>query len=125
MQFASLLSIILGLQILVTHAIALELYLYWTVWWLDIVMHLLGGMLLVFIWRVLINYAVIAQSAWNLTRIFQVSLPLLIGWEIFGVYLERGFKDGYLTDTSGDILCGIVGIMIGFWLLQRLETQFK
>ncbi|MFN3188045.1 MAG: hypothetical protein ACK42D_00665 [Candidatus Paceibacteria bacterium] len=121
MQIASVLTIVIGIQLLVTHAIATTLYLYWAVWWMDIMMHLLGGVWLVCAWRSLIDMKVISQKWWSM----KIALPILIGvmvvWEIFGVYVEQGFKPGYVADTVGDMVCGILGTLIGFWLLRRLQ----
>lgn len=125
MQFALVFAFIIGFQLLVTHAIALSLHLYWVFWWLDIVMHTLGGVWLVCVWRVLTDMNLIKVRFWKLKFILPVLTLVMIGWEIFGVYLDRGFKDGYVTDTAGDILCGIVGALIGFWLLHRLQILNK
>jgi len=121
MQIAGLLTIIIGFQLLVTHFIALELYLYWTFWWLDILMHLLGGVWLVCVWRTLIDMEVISTDWWRLQIILPVTITIMVVWEIFGIYVEDGFKVGYITDTAGDILCGILGVLVGFWLLRKLK----
>jgi hypothetical protein len=121
MQIAGILTIIIGFQLLVTHFVALELYLYWKFWWLDILMHLLGGVWLVSIWRTLTDMELIPFRWWRLRIILPVTITLMIIWEIFGVYVEDGFKVGYITDTVGDIVCGIVGVMVGFWLLRKLQ----
>lgn len=121
MQISVALTLIVGIQLLVTHAIATELYLYWSIWWMDIVMHFLGGIWLVSAWRTLTDLDRIAEKRWTLKFILPVLFGLMIGWEIFGIYVEQGFKHGYVTDTAGDILCGIVGVLVGFWLLRRLH----
>lgn len=84
-------------------------------------MHLLGGVWLVCVWRSLIVMNILAEHRWSL---WQMSLPLgmvLVAWEVFGVIVEGGFKENYWLDTGGDILCGVLGILFGFWFLQRLE----
>ena len=122
MQIASVLTLIIGIQLLVTHFIAVELYLYWSVWWMDILMHFLGGIWLVSVWRTFIDLGRISEARWTLRYILPMMIGIMIVWEIFGVYVEHGFKSGYIADTAGDLLCGIVGVLFGFWLLYRLQT---
>lgn len=121
MQIASVLTLIIGVQLLITHVIALELYLYWSIWWMDIIMHLLGGIWLVCAWRTLIDFEYISKNRWSLKLMLPVLFGVMVLWEVFGVYVEQGFKDGYVTDTVGDLVCGIVGALVGFWLLKRIS----
>ena len=125
MQIATVLTLIIGVQLLVTHAIAMELYLYWSVWWMDIVMHLLGGVWLVCAWRTLIDFEYISENRWTLKFMLPVLFGVMVLWEIFGIYVEQGFKAGYVSDTVGDLVCGIVGVLVGFWLLRRLRILDK
>lgn len=125
MQIATALTIIIGIQLLITHAIATELYLYWSIWWMDIVMHFLGGIWLVSTWRALTDLDHIAEKRWTLKFILPILFGVMIVWEIFGIYVEQGFKQGYVTDTAGDFVCGILGVMVGFWLLRRLQALNK
>lgn len=122
MSIASILSLILGLQILVTHLLATELGLYFTVWWLDIVVHILGGMWLVFAWRSLIDTRLIAARYWSIGLILGGTFVVMIGWELFGVFVEQGLKDGFWFDTVSDTVYGIVGVVCGFWIVQRLQA---
>jgi len=121
MQIAGILTIIIGIQLLITHVIALELYLYGMFWWMDIVMHFLGGIWLMCAWRALVDMRILSARAWSLSIIMPVLVSVMVAWEVFGVYVEQGFKAGYMSDTSGDMLCGIVGALVGFWLLRRLQ----
>lgn len=121
MQIASILTIIIGIQLLITHAIATALYLYWSIWWIDIVTHFMGGIWLVSTWRTLTDFGHIVEKRWTLKFILPILFGLMIVWEIFGVYVEQGFKRGYITDTVGDLVCGILGVLVGYYLLRRLN----
>lgn len=125
MQIASIFTLIIGIQLFVTHVIATELYLYWSVWWMDIVMHLLGGIWLACAWRSLIDFEYLSEKWWSVKFMVPILFFLMILWEVFGIYVEQGFKAGYVTDTVGDLLCGIVGAVVGYYLLRRLQMLNK
>lgn len=121
MNLSYTLTIILGVQLLAFHFLALTFYLYWAIWWFDIVMHILGGVWLVFVLRSLqlLRWRQVRYK--KLSSYILLAVLLFILWEIFGVYLSGGFKPDWLFDTILDTVCGIVGIIIGHWLMQRLE----
>lgn len=115
------LTIILGVQLLAFHMLALAFYLYWAVWWFDVMMHILGGIWLMFALQTLIMMGWYKQAWFNIKGVLIFSLLIFIVWEIFGIYVAGGFKSDWLVDTALDMLCGIVGAIIGYWLVKRLR----
>jgi glycopeptide antibiotics resistance protein len=122
MQITHWFTIGIGVQLFIIHAIATTLQLYWTVWWLDIVMHFLGGVWLVFVWRTLTDLTWLKERYWNRGMIFAFTLFIMILWEYFGIYVEQGFKDGFVSDTIGDIMFGVCGVVFGVWLIRCLQS---
>lgn len=112
------------------HFIAEAFYFYWTIWWFDNLMHLLGGLSvgLVIVW-LLFNTGLFSETRLsNLKFVFLVVvLVLLVGivWEIFEYLndITQSFE-GYTLDTSldlffdtlGAILAGLIGTSGAFRL---------
>lgn len=107
-----------------THIIGMYLYLYWSYWWFDILTHFLGGLsggLAVYwvlfcsglFWKKPVNFFVM--------MLFTVACLLVAGvaWEVFEyVYDIADASEGYLLDTSIDLIMDILGAvsaaLIGF-----------
>lgn len=115
------LTLILGLQLLTFHILALAFYLYWAVWWFDIIMHILGGVWLLFIIKSLQQFGWYKVEWFALKPIFILAMGVFFIWEVFGVVISGGFKSDWLLDTSLDTLSGIVGVLLGYWLVERLK----
>jgi len=100
----------IGVLILALHMRAIDLYWYWSFWWMDIMMHFLGGLLIG-----LIALLVSAHYKIQIRRMFLATLGVVlivgIGWEIFeyvsGIFiLEDPFPDTFydlVMDTVGGI----------------------
>ncbi len=108
---ATQLVVLLGIAS--THWFALEHFLYWHWWWLDILMHTSGGL-----WIAL-------ASVWASLRINMrpafftiIVLALLIGtaWEVFE-YMNgiAAPPSVYLIDTIGDMFAVLLGAIVGYF----------
>ena len=121
MKLVPVLTIVLGSYIAIIHGLALFFELYWRYWWFDSIVHIFGGIFIVFI------LATLAATGWLSYRFgnsFNITITLgaiMIGWEIFGIILIGGLKESFFMDTSLDLFFGILGGMIGY----RLITQLK
>jgi hypothetical protein len=122
MPLPTVLTLITGIHIAVIHSLAMAFELYWRYPWLDIPMHVAGGVLLPLLWATTIDVRILTSSSFTLPRLFYVSVAILVGWEIFGVILEQGFKQNFIPDTIIDLLCGGVGVIIGYILVRSLHT---
>lgn len=97
---------------------ATYLYLYWTSWWFDLLMHFLGGF-----W-----VSMVVLSFWNLFnknsykiigfyKVFIWVLVVSILWEIFEVWIGASLvSDGtvFIVDTIYDLVMDILGGMSGY-----------
>ena len=100
------------------HVVAMHFSFYWYFWWADIVMHSWGGVLVglgVHVLASLSSVPVRATLPWVVTALLVATLS----WEVF----ERSFglfnPDGYLLDTSIDILLGFTGGILAHLFLSR------
>ncbi len=125
--------------ILVFHfLIAGHFYLYDKIWWLDIVMHLVGGA-----WLALV-FEFIAKRFWNLSYknlavrlILGCGFVLIVGlfWEIFYEYLfldvlifkkhplDQVFDPFNLPDTFKDLLNDVIGGIIVFCAMYFKDSK--
>lgn len=123
MSFRLLLPWFLVLLIFVigaAHATALRYHLFYTYWWLDIPMHILGGfwVSLFALW-----YHVVFRHHEErgrdkrkmLIHALSVTFSIAIGWELFeyamNAYIVLSRYD--MMDTLKDLLMGIIGAIIG------------
>ncbi len=117
---------VLVIGIAALHIGATVFSLYWTLWWYDWILHLLGGIflaLLVFWVRFLSGYLP-APSPPPAQRIFAFILfwTLLfgIGWEMFERLLGHTWSiEGYWLDTAIDLALDFTGGLVGFLFVVR------
>ena len=116
---------VLATMVLLLHLVAYEYYFYWTIWWYDIVMHGLGGIVIaafaLWLWRYGLNSEKPVPSMFALT--FLSTLAVGIAWEIFeyiaGSHATQPF-DSYILDTILDIMMDIAGGMIAYLFLSKI-----
>lgn len=108
--------VVLGLVfIAVLHFVSVNLYLYWFYWWLDTVMHLLGGAwaALAVLW--FFNYFSFYKKLSLNRRIFFVFffvLHVVFLWELLelGVgYVDPSIGRDYWIGTFVDVIAGALG----------------
>jgi hypothetical protein len=114
-------TILFGIVFASIHALAEWLALYWRYDWLDIPMHILGGVVIVLMLaslRQIISPLARLSTGWLCT----VLIATLIFWELFGIFRYGGLKPGFALDTTLDIICGFFGIILGYYLVRVLKT---
>jgi VanZ family protein len=100
------------------HALALKLYLYWSLWWFDIVMHFLGGLTVSLFLHLLYTRRKSKDKA-SFTTIILLSLAaaFLVGlfWEVVEFKSDLTFTTGitYGEDTLLDVIMDLVGAFVG------------
>lgn len=95
-----------------------SLYLYWTVWWFDMVMHFISGVCVgmagVLFWQYIFEKNLSFSKA---IKVGVISAFVIgIGWELFELYFEvTSFSDGvlYITDTTSDVILDVCGGLLG------------
>jgi len=103
------------------HALATYYSVYWYVGWLDLVMHVWGGALLLLAYGAVGELLSVpyVQWYWRPGKVILYVLVCVILWEIIGVILHGGFKIGWLQDTAFDLVFGILGAMLSYWWSKR------
>lgn len=98
------------------HLSALQFYLYWRLWWFDILTHFLGGfwVSMSFLWLFFqFGFANIMKNGKNnnLKVALLSSFAVGIAWEVFEYYFGITFigAPGYAFDTVKDISFDIIG----------------
>ncbi len=102
------------------------MYLHWTIWWIDIILHFLGGLsvALFFLWFCATKFDL---KNWSSRKILFAVLGcvILVGvlWELYELYFGLTFlSDGlsYFADTFSDLIMDVVGGLTGFLYIQLL-----
>lgn len=96
-----------------------KLYLYWTTWWHDMIMHFIAGfvvaMTIVLVYQIFFKRFLWFKSNLVLISVlFTISIGLF--WEFFELYYEiTSFSDGmaFWTDTSSDLILDTLGGYLG------------
>jgi hypothetical protein len=120
----------IGISVAVLHKIALSLFLYWNVWWFDVMMHFLGGALISLITLFFIydlkflnfkikNKAVIFGAAIGMTLIIGLSWEL---WEIY-VGLINIYVDG--PDSFLDLIMDFFGAIAAYLYSKEKIWKIK
>lgn len=119
---------ILFVAIGVLDFLANKLYLYWTTWWVDVILHFLAGAVVA-----MAVILVLESLSWLSRRhvigsvIFSV-IAVGIAWELFELRFEiTSLADGvaYWSDTLSDLvldaLGGFLGMKYSFYILNKYE----
>lgn len=98
------------------HGAFVMTYLYWEVEWLDLPMHLFGGVLFVASWQHLRSLGVF-PGVFARYGALSGLLVAIIGWEIFKYGIGSTVLEGYVLDTIVDIVLGLIGGLIALWVI--------
>jgi len=110
--------------IAIAQVLFIKLELYWMYPALDTPMHFAGGILLtLFLWVLVIQkiLPVHKVASWRLPTFFV--LILIIAWEVVGVIIQGGLKANFWSDTFGDIVFGIIGAIVGYFIGRTYNTH--
>ena len=121
-EFRLLLAqLLLLVPLSITTWFAVEYFLYWRIWWLDIPMHFFGGM-----WAGLCGLWLITRRGNSPSLILCLAFALFVGiaWEVFE-YSEgiTASHFSYLFDTAKDIVMDLLGAALGWVLAKRLGGE--
>ena len=123
MKYATgILSIALALLLLILHTLASDYSWYWVYPWFDMVMHLLGGLSLGFLF--VFMYSAFKPDLLNKTtsdKVWYIVIPvcaIVIAWEIFEYAYDVHNATQYVIDTGIDLLLGVGGSILGLMISQ-------
>jgi hypothetical protein len=113
-------TILFGLQFVFFHYLAERFELYWRYAWLDMPMHLFGGVFIMLALWSLARIGIIPRSFTSSWRLPLVLLLIMLLWEAFGVYRYGGLKPDFWSDGIIDIVFGTIGIVAGYYLARAI-----
>lgn len=103
----------------IAHAAALNFYLYWQFPWLDIPMHVLGGIVVALSFLLIPSFCKGIPERY-ITFQWTMAFVLIVGlsWELFEIaigipLIEDGFEMDLLVDLAMDICGGALGYYVG------------
>ena len=111
--------LLFGTLLAVMHATAIALYLYAYYWWFDIVMHFLGGMVVLLALGTLADLGRVASRRVTAPAIaFGTLVFIMVAWEVFEYVVRVSRADNFALDTTIDLIVGFLGGVLG-WLIIR------
>ena len=122
MKSTTILALALGIQLAIFHAMAVKFSLYWEISWFDNLMHFFGGIVLLLLLYTLVDIRVLkARFVDSWWRVSALVLLVVSGWEVLGVIMLMRFKENFIIDTTFDLLFGIAGSIIGWFIGRQLK----
>lgn len=107
----------------IVHHLALEFYIYWQYPYFDVLMHILGGIIIVlFLFSLCQMFASI--PSW-VTQFFPaLATVILIGllWEVFELAVGLYPQQNFAFDTTLDLLADLVGGAVGYIVASNLRA---
>lgn len=100
------------------HWFAVETYSYWAFWWLDIIMHFWGGLLIGLGIHVLSTFSRISFKP-TYVIVLIVLAVITSSWEVFEFVAKVYQPDLYLIDTVIDVVLGFSGGLLAHTVLRR------
>jgi hypothetical protein len=114
-------SLSFGVFLLILNQTALYLNLFWALWWLDVLFHVVGGFAVGCF--VLSLFVVRGSAFWDAVRtVFLVTLLVALVWEFYEIILYKEFAIGtyeHAIDTFTDVLFGLAGGLIALFFVPR------
>lgn len=112
------------ITIAVVHTVSIEFYLYWKYLWLDIPMHILGGVACALGFSTLPYFGLKHASRYT-SMMWTILFTLCVGvvWEIFEFSAGISQSEpGFLIDTVLDLTMDVIGGIVGYGLVRNLNT---
>lgn len=122
----SIVLMILIYVILTLDLLAFKYFLYWRLWWFDVVMHFLGG-----VWIMLVSYYIFyvsdyAKHVRHLSKkyspfILSLSSIVFVGifWELFELNMRVSVQANYVLDTSLDLFMDMSGWVVAYTYVNK------
>lgn len=110
--------------IAIVHIVSIEFFLYWKYLWLDIPMHILGGVACAFAFSILPFFHLHISSVYS-TRRYYILFAFIVGflWEVFeySAGISVG-EPGFVIDTCTDLVMDVFGAYLGYGVIQGTNT---
>ena len=107
-------------MIALVHVASLEFYLYWRYLWLDMPMHVLGGIAVALGFSALPFFGIHLKQKFT-TCVWYIVVVFVVGilWEVFEIFAGISIHEpGFVVDTVIDLVLDIVGACVGYGLVR-------
>ncbi len=121
---ANTILFILWVLFFVFHNLFNLYFLYWIYPWLDIPMHITGGILIMASFFSIREYPFFEKLLFkSRLDVFLYLFMVTILWEIYQVLSGKEINDNYFTETSFDIAFGLMGGVLAYkFLASRIRV---
>lgn len=121
-------ALVLMLVVAGLHFLALTFYFYWQLWWFDILMHFLGGVVvgLGALWALLgfsVRQGFIPTPFQMFLAVIAAGLIVGLSWEIYELYFRLFDAHYYAADTSLDVVMDLTGATVAYFYVRRLQAK--
>lgn len=118
LPFPVILLLIASLVLAVSHGMAIELFLYWQHKWLDIPMHVLGGIVVALaLFSAVLLRLPVPKKFLRLPYVLAFVFIVGVIWELFE--LATNLEQGISVDTIVDLCMDMLGGFIGYFVASR------
>ncbi|MFZ2484963.1 MAG: hypothetical protein WAX80_03130 [Minisyncoccia bacterium] len=122
-------TLVLAIIGVVLRSMAEAYYLYWTIWWYDVLLHFLvpftGGLGIYWglFYSGLIFRNELGSRMFRVAIVFVCVMAVVVGWEIFEfVYEFRESTEGYELDTLIDLILGTSGALLATLICTKPDS---
>lgn len=122
LQLTTIVFLIAFSVLAVIHVIAIKLYLYWQILWLDIPMHFLGGIVVALGLYTLRDLQIFPNKFLKLLPVMLLVLCVAIAWEVYELMTGITTLADLYGDTIADIIMGLSGGLVGFFVGNSLRN---
>ncbi|MEX0933553.1 MAG: hypothetical protein WDZ74_02240 [Candidatus Paceibacterota bacterium] len=117
-------SLSFGALLFVLNEVALYLELYWTLWWLDLAFHFVGGFA---VGGLAIGLFVVrGMSFWrSASTVLLTTFIIALVWESYEFLFRDSYMVDYLIDTLTDVILGVAGGLSSLYYAPRSLWKYK
>lgn len=107
----------------VTNYLAIELYLYWYYPWMDLLTHALGGAVVALgIFCLNDFWPRLPKRFQSFTSVMSFVVVVAVFWELFEIWAGISIgTPGYAVDTVLDLIMGLSGGLIGYFVGKSIS----
>jgi hypothetical protein len=121
LQLTTIVFLIAFSVLAVIHNLAIQLYLYWHIWWLDIPVHAFGGAIVALGLFTLRDLKMFPNSGLRPLPVIAIVIGVALIWEAYEVAIGLPMLEDYIFDTVLDVCMGLGGGIIGYVIGNSLR----
>ena len=121
LQLTTILFLISFSMLAAIHYVAMKLFLYWHVSWLDMPMHFFGGIIVALFVYTLCDLRIYARSMLKTHRVVLFVLTVALLWELFEFVIGAPMDAQYPFDTGTDLVLGVLGGYLGAFIGRSIH----